>query len=83
VVDSKIAYIGTFNLDPRSVNLNTEVGVLIYNEQLAQQVEGYIIDDMRPENAWNAATDKPDQYNSLGKKSKIFFWGLMPITPLL
>lgn len=83
VVDSQITYIGTFNLDPRSVNLNTEVGVLIYNSKIAQQVEAYIKEDMSADNSWNAATDDPDQYNSLGKKSRILFWGLMPIQPLL
>ena len=29
VVDGKIAYIGTYNFDPRSENLNTEVGVIV------------------------------------------------------
>lgn len=83
VVDSRIAYIGTFNLDPRSVNLNTEVGVVLYNAALAEQVADSIRDDMAPSNAWNAASDKPDQYNGFGKKMSIFFWGLMPIKPLL
>ncbi|MGZ9060035.1 MAG: phospholipase D-like domain-containing protein, partial [Burkholderiaceae bacterium] len=31
VVDSKIVYIGTFNFDPRSENLNTEVGAIIHD----------------------------------------------------
>ena len=83
VVDSKIVYIGTFNLDPRSENLNTEVGVIIHNEALARAVEAAIETDMQPGNSWNAATDRPDQYVPFGRRSKVRFWQLMPIKPLL
>lgn len=83
VVDSKIAYIGTFNADPRSENLNTEVGVVVQNDRLARAVEAAIETDMRPGNSWNAATDQPDQYVPLSKRNKVRFWQAMPITPLL
>ncbi|MBB5192557.1 putative cardiolipin synthase [Silvimonas terrae] len=43
VVDRQILMIGSFNLDPRSVNLNTEQAVLIKNPELAQQV-AYLYD---------------------------------------
>lgn len=83
VVDSKIVYIGTFNVDPRSENLNTEVGVIIHDEALARKVEAAIETDMLPGNSWNAATDHPDQYVPLTKRSRVRFWQLMPIKPLL
>lgn len=83
VVDSKIVYIGTFNVDPRSENLNTEVGVIAHNESLARAVEAKIETDMRPGNSWNAATDKPDQHVPISKRSKVRFWQSMPIRPLL
>lgn len=38
VFDRKSAFIGSVNLDPRSIKLNTEVGVLIENEALAQEM---------------------------------------------
>ncbi|WP_188705460.1 phospholipase D family protein [Silvimonas iriomotensis] len=38
VVDRQILMIGSFNLDPRSVNLNTEQAVLIKSPELAEQV---------------------------------------------
>jgi cardiolipin synthase C len=47
VIDGKTLYIGTYNFDPRSQNLNTEVGVVIHDEALAREVE--------------AATDDPDR----------------------
>jgi putative cardiolipin synthase len=39
VVDGRSAYVGTFNFDPRSQNLNTEVGVIVRDESLAREVE--------------------------------------------
>jgi len=83
VVDSQVAYIGTYNLDPRSENLNTEVGVIVRDPALARAVCAAIETDMAPANSWNPATDDPDQYVSLAKRSKVRFWQLMPIKPLL
>lgn len=71
VIDMNIVYIGTFNFDPRSQNLNTEVGVIVENLDLAKQVQRTIETDMQAENSWNAATDKPDQYVSLAKRNKV------------
>ncbi len=82
VVDGKIAYIGTFNFDPRSENLNTEVGVVMHHPALARQVQTLIETDMRPENSWNAA-DAPDQYVPLTKRGYVRLWQLLPLKPLL
>lgn len=83
VIDSKTVYIGTFNFDPRSENLNTEVGVIIHDEALARAVEVSIETDMEPGNSWNAAIDDPDHYASFAKRTKVLFYQLMPIKPLL
>lgn len=83
VIDSKTVFIGTFNFDPRSQNLNTEVGVIIRDEALARVVQAAIEIDMAPGNSWNAATDNPDQYVSFGRRSKTRFYQLLPIKPVL
>lgn len=83
VVDGRQVYIGTYNLDPRSENLNTEVGVVIHNASVAGSVEQDIETDMRPGNSWNAAEDRPDQYSTLFKRSRIRLWQQLPIKPLL
>lgn len=82
VVDSKAVFIGTFNLDPRSENLNTEVGIVAHDEALARAVEASIETDMAPGNSWNAKDD-PDQHVSLAKRGRVRFYQLMPIRPLL
>ena len=83
IVDNRIAFIGTYNLDPRSQNLNTEVGAVIYNEAVARQVVAAIEVDMSPDNSWNAATDYPDGQVSFLKRAKARAWRLLPIKPLL
>ncbi|NTV15456.1 MAG: phospholipase D family protein [Desulfobulbaceae bacterium] len=83
VIDGEFLFVGTFNLDPRSANLNTEVGVLVDNSQLAGQVEESMLRDMEPGNSWNAATDDPDSRAGLGKRFKTTFWRLLPLTPIL
>ena len=82
VVDGKIAYIGTFNFDPRSENLNTEVGVIVYHAGLAQRLLTIMDADMRPENSWSAL-DAPDQYVPLTKRGYVRLWQLLPLKPLL
>ena len=37
VFDRKRVFVGSINLDPRSISLNTESGVLVYQKELAEQ----------------------------------------------
>lgn len=83
VIDAKTVYVGTFNFDPRSQNLNTEVGAIIHNPVVADEVLKSIETDMHRKNSWNAATDYPDQHASFIKRCKVHFWQLIPIEPLL
>jgi len=83
VVDGARVYIGTYNFDPRSQNLNTEAGVIIHDETVAQKVEAAIEVDMESGNSWNAATDNPDQHVPLAKRSKVRLLQNLPIKPLL
>ncbi|MBT9568986.1 MAG: phospholipase D family protein [Thiobacillus sp.] len=82
VVDGKIAFIGTFNFDPRSQNLNTEAGVIVRHPVLARQVQALIETDMHAGNSWNAA-EAPDQYVPLSKRGYVRLWQLLPLKPLL
>jgi len=52
VVDGRIAFIGSYNLDPRSENLNTEAGLLIEDEALARELQAEMEADMQPANSW-------------------------------
>jgi len=58
IVDSEKVWIGSFNLDPRSANLNTEVGVIIEDKIVAQAIEKDIRRDMATGNSWVIAKRK-------------------------
>lgn len=42
VVDKQRVYVGSLNLDPRSVGLNTEMGVVIHNAKLATEMQNQL-----------------------------------------
>jgi putative cardiolipin synthase len=52
VVDRKRVFVGSMNLDPRSAELNSEMGVVIESEPLARQLAGIMELDMQPANSW-------------------------------
>ena len=52
VFDRKITFVGSFNLDPRSVDLNTEIGLLVESEALANAVADSIENDIAAGNSW-------------------------------
>lgn len=84
VIDDSVAYIGTFNLDPRSANLNTEVGVLVRNEQLARDLTESIERDIRPENSWKTTPDfNPDGEVGRAKRFRVWINRLLPLEPVL
>lgn len=63
VFDDKITWIGSFNLDPRSINLNTESVVIFDNPHFAQALKIDLIEDMK-NNAWRVY-----------EKGKKTYWG--------
>jgi cardiolipin synthase C len=67
VFDRDIIYIGSFNLDPRSLLLNTEVAMIVYSPALAAQMLGLLNRDFKPENAWRLALEANDN----GSKPKV------------
>jgi cardiolipin synthase C len=55
VFDRKTVFIGSFNLDPRSMNLDTEIALVVQSPQLAAQFLDAFAVDFAPENAWRIA----------------------------
>ena len=83
VVDGETAFIGSFNLDPRSSHLNTEVGVLVKNRRVAEPLERAIRTDMAPENSWNARRGDADRFAPIGKRIQVWLMELLPLSPIL
>ena len=55
VIDNNKVFIGSANLDPRSLRINTEMGFLIISEQFNQKVREALEGDFLGENAWRLA----------------------------
>jgi putative cardiolipin synthase len=51
VVDRREVFIGSFNFDPRSANINTELGVIIRSPEIAAVVAD-IVESNKAEEAW-------------------------------
>lgn len=84
VIDDEKIYIGTFNLDPRSANLNTEVGVFIENKYLGEQLTASIENDASPDNSWKITADfTPDSEVGFFKRVKLFWYSLLPMNKVL
>lgn len=45
-VDTHKVFIGSYNVDPRSANINTEMGVVIYDDMLAERLHGAFSDTL-------------------------------------
>ena len=52
VFDDEHVFIGSFNFDPRSALLNTEMGLVIHSPELAREVTDMAQDAMRPERSF-------------------------------
>lgn len=60
VFDRKSVFIGSFNLDPRSTALNTEIGVMIDSPEIAGQVGELMDEGVAPGSAYHVTLDSND-----------------------
>ena len=58
VFDRDSVFIGSFNLDPRSANINTEAGLYVESPELAQQVIAFLDEGVTPENSYRVTLDE-------------------------
>jgi len=55
LVDDRIAFVGSYNLDPRSANLNTELSAVIIDKKFNEKLAKYIKADVAAKNSWVVA----------------------------
>ena len=58
VVDRRFVFVGSMNLDPRSAQINTEMGAVVDSPALAEDMAAIIKRDMAGENAWGLGLDE-------------------------
>jgi putative cardiolipin synthase len=97
VVDGRWAFVGTPNLDPRSLELNAESGIVVDSPELASLLKALILEATLPENAWHVTLDErgrtqwvdadgttrhSEPVRGLVQRLKQFLFRLMPIKRL-
>ncbi len=55
VVDNRVSFVGSYNMDPRSKYINTETGVIIQSAALASRLKSYLLEDLQPTHCWHIA----------------------------
>jgi putative cardiolipin synthase len=93
VGDRKRSFVGSLNLDPRALKINTENGLYIQSEGLSKQLADHFDTLMAPENAWrvylneknklrwesSSGTVSTQPARSFGQRIADFFFRLLPI----
>lgn len=91
--DECCLFVGSANLDPRSLRLNTEIGLLIESPPLNARLRQLLATDLLPANAWKVELDQRDELVWIGPEGKqrhappasfylraeSWFFGLLPI----
>jgi putative cardiolipin synthase len=93
LIDDDLAFVGSCNLDPRSLKLNTEVGLIIRSRRFNELLRNQLAVDFSSANAWSVRStdagglqwESADQVlehqpaNSLFQRIEDWFIGLLPI----
>ncbi len=93
VLDEDQVFIGSTNLDPRSLRINTEVGLWIHSPGLNQALREQLAVDMLPGNSWKLSLDQEGRINwqsddqlltsqpaaSFYLRLENWFFGLLPL----
>jgi putative cardiolipin synthase len=96
-IDRERLFLGSVNIDPRSKRVNTEVGALIHNSELAGRTADAIERFMTPINAWkveigpddrlrwhsNKGTLRRQPARNGGQRLADALFGLLPIHPYI
>ncbi len=91
--DDCCLFVGSANLDPRSLRLNTEVGLFIDSPPLNARLRQMLATDLMPPNAWKVELDARDDLVWIGPEGEqrhtppasfflrveSWFFGLLPI----
>lgn len=93
LLDNDRVFVGSSNLDPRSLKLNTEVGLMIESAELNRLLRDSIEVDFAPRNAWSVQLGSDDKLiwvgdgeiidhppaDSVFQQLEDWFMGLLPI----
>lgn len=61
LIDQDLSFVGSANLDPRSLHLNTEIGLMVRSRDLNQRLRKVLDLDFRERNAWRLVAGAGDK----------------------
>ena len=93
VIDRRISFVGSLNLDPRSIYLNTEMGLIVDDPELGEALAQLLERDFSPANSWRVFLNedgklrwesvegivKKQPARSGGQRFQDGFYSLLPI----
>jgi len=93
VIDDRFVFLGSVNLDPRSLYLNTELGVMINSPELAAQLRNSFETLIAPQNSWHirianntvewhstSGVARRPQAKSLWQRARFWFFKWLPVS---
>ncbi len=97
ITDGRLCFVGSLNLDPRAVVINTENGLVFESESFCGAIEALAELYIRPENSWKVTLDERGELQwtsyegtvrqqparSGGQRMADFFFSVLPIEDLL
>ncbi len=73
VFDKEKVFVGTLNLDPRSIVLNTEVGILVHSPELALKIIEDLEVDFQAQNSWRLELER-DAIQGVDEEEVYLVW---------
>lgn len=70
IIDNKHVFLGSFNFDPRSIALNTEIALVIHSPVIAAQLRGMFEKSIAPQTSYKVEKDKDGDLVWIGEKDK-------------
>jgi len=72
LIDRKIGFVGSFNFDPRSVSLNTEMGILFECTPISQAMDALFNQEIAPQMSYHISLDKKNylRWNTVDEEDK-------------
>ena len=60
----EVVFVGSFNFDPRSAEVNTEIGLLVYSPDLPERLVEFMDSGTEPSNSYRVALERSKPRNS-------------------
>jgi putative cardiolipin synthase len=79
-VDGTFGFVGSFNFDPRSISLNTEMGVLFQHPELTKEISKVLAQETAPQSSYKVVLKDGELVWQDGARQQLRNWAHEPAT---